>query len=215
MNNAVKRLGVPVFFFVVLLIPALFWDTLILQVSDDLIRRSIVIGRYVIGTCLWLTLAWFVTRFLDVAVWSVLNKHRLGYPIPQLLIVFVRLIIVLVAIGVIISEVFEKSVTGLFAASGVLGVVLGVAVRDMIADFFSGIALILERSFAVGDRVQIEGTELTGDIVEINWRTTVIKTVSGNHMIIPNSRMARLRVTKMSVVVPSTRVSPLPAKRAK
>ena len=193
-TETLKRLGVPVFFLVVFLIPALLWDTLILQVSSDLIRRSIVIGRYVIGTCLWLTLAWFVMRCLDVVVWPVLIEQRLGYAMPRLLKDLVRLVIVMVALGVIIGVVFEQSVTGLFAASGVLGLVLGVALRDMIADFFSGIALNLERSFAVGDRVQIEGTELTGDIVEINWRTTVIKNFSGNHMIIPNSRMARLRV---------------------
>ena len=193
-TETLKRLGVPVFFLVVFLIPALLWDTLILQVSSDLIRRSIVIGHYVIGTCLWLTLAWFVMRCLDVVVWPVLIEQRLGYAMPRLLKDLVRLVIVMVALGVIIGVVFEQSVTGLFAASGVLGLVLGVALRDMIADFFSGIALNLERSFAVGDRVQIEGTELTGDIVEINWRTTVIKNFSGNHMIIPNSRMARLRV---------------------
>jgi len=106
----------------------------------------------------------------------------------------VRLVIVVIAIGVIISVVFEQSVTGFFAASGVVGLVLGVALRDMIADFFSGIALNLDRSLAVGDRVQIEGTDLTGDIVEINWRATVIKNFTGNNLIIPNSRMARMRV---------------------
>jgi small-conductance mechanosensitive channel/CRP-like cAMP-binding protein len=193
-KETLKRLGVPVFFLLLFLIPALLWDTLILQVSSDLIRRSISIGRYVIGTCLWLTLAWFVMRCIDFVVWPVLIEQRLGYAIPRLLKDFVRLVIVAVAIGVIISVVFEQSVTGLFAASGVIGLVLGVALRDMIADFFSGIALNLERSFAVGDRVQIEGTDLTGDIVEINWRATVIKNFTGNNLIIPNSRMARMRV---------------------
>ena len=193
-KEALKRLGIPVFFLLVFLIPALIWDTLILQVSSELIRRSISIGWYVIGTCLWLTMAWFVIRCIDVVVWPVFIEQRLGYAIPRLLKDFVRLVIVAIAVGVIISVVFEKSVTGFFAASGVVGLVLGVALRDMIADFFSGIALNLERSFAVGDRVQIEGSDLTGDIVEINWRTTVIKNFTGNHMIIPNSRMAAMRV---------------------
>ena len=193
-TETLKRLGVPIFFLLVFLIPALFWDSLILQVSSELIRRSIQMGRYVIGTCLWLTLAWFVIRCLDVVVWPVFIEQRLGYAIPRLLKDFVRLVIVAIAIGVIISVVFEKSVTGFLAASGVVGLVLGFALRDMIADFFSGIALNLERSFAVGDRVQIEGSDLTGDIVEINWRTTVIKNFTGNHLIIPNRRMAAMRV---------------------
>jgi small-conductance mechanosensitive channel/CRP-like cAMP-binding protein len=193
-TETLKRLAVPVCFLLVFLIPALLWDSLILQVSSDLIRRSIAIGRYVIGTCLWLTLAWFVMRCIDFVVWPVFIEQRLGYAIPRLLKDLVRLVIVLIAIGVIVSVVFEQSVTGFFAASGVVGLVLGVALRDMIADFFSGIALNLERSFAVGDRVQIEGTDLTGDIVEINWRATVIKNFTGNNLIIPNSRMAAMRV---------------------
>ncbi len=101
---------------------------------------------------------------------------------------------VIVAVGVIVSVVFEKSITGFLAASGVAGLVLGFALQNMIADFFSGIALNLERSFAVGDRVKIEGSELTGDVVEITWRTTIIHDFSGNAIIIPNSRMANMRV---------------------
>src|ERR1044072_1267552 len=114
-KEALKRLGVPIFFLLAFLLPALVWDTLILQVSSDLIRRSIQIGRYVIGTCLWLTLAWFVIRCIDVIVWPVFIEKRLGYTIPQLLKDLVHLVIGMVAIGVIISVVFEKSVTGLLA----------------------------------------------------------------------------------------------------
>jgi hypothetical protein len=106
----------------------------------------------------------------------------------------VRLVVVLTTISVVVSVVFEKSITGFLAASGVVGLVLGFALRNMIADFFSGIALNLERSFTVGDRVRIENSELTGDIVEINWRTTIIKNFTGNNLIIPNSRMASLQV---------------------
>ena len=136
-KETLKRLGAPIFFLLVFLIPALFWDSLILQVSSELIRRSIQMGRYVIGTCLWLTLAWFVIRCLDLVIWPVFIEQRLGYAIPRLLKDLVRLVIVVITIGVIISVVFEKSVTGLLAASGVVGLVLGFALRDMIADFFS------------------------------------------------------------------------------
>ncbi|MDH3603398.1 MAG: cyclic nucleotide-binding domain-containing protein, partial [Candidatus Tectomicrobia bacterium] len=44
------------------------------------------------------------------------------------------------------------------------------------------------------DRVRIEDSELTGDLVEINWRTTIIKDFSGNNLVIPNSRMAQMKV---------------------
>jgi small-conductance mechanosensitive channel/CRP-like cAMP-binding protein len=193
-RETLKRLIVPAFFLVVFLIPAMYWDAAIYQVGSELWRRTIWVGRYVIGICLWLTLAWFIIRFIDCVVWPFFIEQRMGYAIPRLLKDLVRLIVVVVAIGAIVSVVFEKSITGFLAASGVVGLVLGFALRNMIADFFSGIALNLERSFAVGDRVQIEGSDLTGDIVEINWRTTVIKNFTGNYLIIPNSRMAAMQV---------------------
>jgi small-conductance mechanosensitive channel/CRP-like cAMP-binding protein len=193
-KKTLKHLGIPLFFLLLFLIPGMILDPSFFAVSSELLRRTIWIGRYVAGTCLWLTLAWFVIRFIDFVIWPFFVEQRLGYTIPRLLKDLVRLIVVVTAVGVIISVVFEKSITGFLAASGVLGLVLGFALRNMIADFFSGIALNLERSFAVGDRVQIEGNDLTGDIVEINWRTTVIKNFTGNYWIIPNSRMAAMQV---------------------
>jgi small-conductance mechanosensitive channel len=71
--------------------------------------------------------------------------------------------------------VFEASITTFLAASGVAGLVLGFALRSMIADFFSGTALNLERSFSLGDHIKLD-TGVDGEVVEINWRTTVLKT---------------------------------------
>jgi small-conductance mechanosensitive channel/CRP-like cAMP-binding protein len=193
-KEALQRLLVPAFFLVVFLIPAMYWDTELFAVGSELLRRTIWVGRYVIGICLWLTLAWFLIRFMDLIVWPLFIEQRLGYAIPRLLKDLLRLVVVVIAIGTIVSVVFEQSITGFLAASGVVGLVLGFALRNMIADFFSGIALNLERSFSVGDRVQIEGSDLTGDIVEINWRTTVIKNFTGNYLIVPNSRMATMQV---------------------
>lgn len=193
-KETLKRLSVPTFFLLLFLVPALYWDTHTVQMGSKLLERTIWLGRYVIGISLWLTLAWLVIRVLDDILWPLFLERRLGYTIPRLLKDLVRLMVVVVAVGVIISVVFEKSITGFLAASGVVGLVLGLALRNMIADFFSGIALNLERSFSVGDRVKLEHSDLTGDIVEINWRTTVIKNFTGNYLIVPNSRMSTLQV---------------------
>lgn len=193
-QDILKRLIVPVCLLLFFLLPTLYWDAVMLELGSELLRRSLWVGRYVIGICLWLTLAWCIIRMIDLVIWPMFIEQRLGYAIPRLLKDFVRLIVVVTAVGVIVSVVFEKSITGFLAASGVVGLVMGFALRNMIADFFSGIALNLERSFAVGDRVKIEGSDLTGDIVEINWRTTIIKNFTGNYLIIPNSRMASMQV---------------------
>lgn len=193
-KDFLKRLGVPLLFLILFMIPAMFWDAFIYQVSSEFLKRAVWVGRYVIGICLWLSFAWLIIRLLDDFIWPLLLERRLGHAIPRLLKDLVRFIVVIVAVGVIVSVVFEKSITGFLAASGVVGLVLGFALQNMIADFFSGIALNLERSFAVGDRIKIEGSDLTGDVVEITWRTTIINDFSGNWIIVPNSRMASMKV---------------------
>jgi small-conductance mechanosensitive channel len=67
----------------------------------------------------------------------------------------------------------------------------------MIADFFSGIELNLERSFTIGDHLKLETGE-GGEVVEINWRTTVLKNFSGNYCIVPNSRISVMRLEHFS-----------------
>ena len=196
-KEALKRLLVPLFFLVVFLLPALFLHNAMLQVRSDLLQRAIGIGRYVIGICLWLTLAWFIIRVIDEIGWPLLFERRFARTVPRLLKDFVRLTVLMAATGAIITDVFEESLSGFLAASGVVGLVLGLALRSMIADFFSGIALNLERSFMIGDYIQLEKGE-RGEVIEINWRTTVLKNLSGNYLIVPNSKISTMQIENYS-----------------
>jgi small-conductance mechanosensitive channel len=134
---------------------------------------------------------------IEVMLWPLLIERRLGRTTPRLLQDFVRLLVIVVALGTIISEVFEASISGFLAASGVVGLVLGFALRSMIADFFSGIALNLERSFSIGDHIKLE-TGVDGEVVEINWRTTVLRNLPGNHIIVPNGKISEMRIENFS-----------------
>ncbi len=107
-KETLKRLVVPVFF-LLFLIPALYRDAVIFEFGFEPLRRSIWVGRNVVGICLWLTLAWCVIRIADVLLWPMFIERRSGYPVPRLLKDLVRLVIVLTTIAVIVSVVFEKS----------------------------------------------------------------------------------------------------------
>ena len=194
-NITLKRLGVPALVLLVFLLPTLYWDVLLFRLGSEIVKRALRVGHYVFGVCLWLTLAWFTIRILNELVWPLLFEQRLGYTIPRLFKDFVHLIVLAIAVGTIVSVVFEKSLTGFLAASGVLGFILGFALRSLIADFFSGISLNLERSFTLGDRIRLESGE-QGEVIEINWRTTIIQTIMGNQIIVPNSRISFMRLDK-------------------
>jgi hypothetical protein len=82
---ALRRLIAPTFFLLLFLLPALYVDEAILQFSSNLLQRAIRMGRYVIGICLWLSLAWLIIHVIEALVWPLVIDRRLGRTTPRLL----------------------------------------------------------------------------------------------------------------------------------
>jgi small-conductance mechanosensitive channel len=112
-------------------------------------------------------------------------RHLLG--------VLVQVILVALAIKV----VFDQSLDTVVAASGVITVVLGFALRSLVADLFSGIALSVDRDIGVDDIVEfsLKNRHVIGQIIEFNWRTFKIRDLNNQVMMIPNSEFSSLMVT--------------------
>src|SRR5690606_21524942 len=88
-------------------------------------------------------LAWLAMRVMDVFVWRPIHE-RTGNPPPRLLVDLARVMIIVTLAVTFITVVYNKPLTGLLVSSGVIGIVLGLALQRMIADFFSGIAISVE-----------------------------------------------------------------------
>jgi small-conductance mechanosensitive channel/CRP-like cAMP-binding protein len=97
----------------------------------------------------------------------------------------------------IIAYVFDIPVTGLLAASGVVAIVLGLALQNTLGDVFSGVVLNLAKPYHPGDWVILDNG-LEGRIVETNWRATQILTASNDIAIVPNSIIAKSRLINAS-----------------
>ncbi len=76
--------------------------------------------------------------------------------------------------------------------AGSLGIGIGFGFQDLIRNFISGLALLIEHKLKVGDFIELEG--LTGYIVEISLRSTVIRTITQRHIVIPNSELSGKKV---------------------
>lgn len=107
-------------------------------------------------------------------------------------------LIYLGAVFGILKFAFHQPIEGLLATSGVVAVVLGLALQSTLADLFSGIALNVEDPFRGGDWITVDGAA-EGQIVEINWRATRMRDRNGDTLVIPNSQIAKSRVTNHSL----------------
>jgi small-conductance mechanosensitive channel/CRP-like cAMP-binding protein len=105
--------------------------------------------------------------------------------------------IYIAAILAIVDFVFEVPIGGLLATSGIIAIVLGLALQSTLADVFSGIAVGLERPYKAGDLIWVEGG-IEGHVIQVTWRSTQIGTGRNDIAIIPNSVIAKSRLVNRS-----------------
>lgn len=106
-------------------------------------------------------------------------------------------LIYLGAILAVISNVFSFPVGTLIATSGVVAIILGLALQSTLSDVFSGIALNISRPYKIGDWITL-GNTMEGKVLETNWRATYLMNASNDLIILPNSILARSALTNAS-----------------
>jgi len=107
--------------------------------------------------------------------------------LPTIFIDVARFVIIALGLALILAYVWGANVGGLFTALGVSSIVLGLTLQNSVGQIISGLLLLFEQPFQIGDWVQT--TSASGRVVEVNWRATHINTGSGLE-IIPNSVLA-------------------------
>ena len=101
------------------------------------------------------------------------------------------------AVLVVLISVLALPIGGLIATSGVLAIVLGLALQNTLADVFAGIAFGIEAPFNVGDRISV-GDKIEGTVVQMNWRSIRILTDGDDVAIVPNSVVAKSDIVNRS-----------------
>lgn len=94
---------------------------------------------------------------------------------------------VLITGGLVIAQSLGISVSGLLAFGGIGGIAVGFAAKDLLANFFGGLMVYLDRPFSVGDWVRSPDREIEGTVEHIGWRLTVIRTFDKRPLYVPNS----------------------------
>lgn len=105
---------------------------------------------------------------------------------------------VMITAGLVILQTLGISIAGALAFGGVGDIAIGFVAQDLLANFFGGVIIYLDRPFKVSDWVRSPDREIEGTVEDIGWRVTVIRTFDKRPLYIPNSVF-----TKISVENPS------------
>jgi small-conductance mechanosensitive channel/CRP-like cAMP-binding protein len=140
---------------------------------------------------------WLFGARLLVAVMSLtLNRNR-RWREARLFPDLTAAAIYATAVLVVLISVLALPIGGLLATSGVLAIVLGLALQNTLADVFAGIAFGIEAPFNVGDRISLTD-KIEGTVVQMNWRSIRILTDGDDVAIVPNSVVAKADIVNRS-----------------
>lgn len=143
----------------------------------------------------WVIGARLVAMATERLIWIPL-ENKTERKVPGSIRAFVSVLIFLFSGFGIIAFVLHQELTSLLATSGLLAMVIGLAIQANIANVFSGIILNLERPFNVGDIIKIDD-ELEGKIVDISWRTTRAVDYDGKLHCIPNAKATENNIVRI------------------
>lgn len=115
--------------------------------------------------------------------------------IPSIFLDVARFLVIAIGLAIIFSYIWGANVGGLFTALGITSIVLGLTLQNSVGQIISGLLLLFEQPFQIGDWVDTPSAR--GRVVEVNWRATHIDTGSGLQ-IIPNSVLAGASFANLS-----------------
>ncbi len=133
----------------------------------------------------------FVLALLNRYLWDIYFEKKRQTPIPEFLRQVVALCIYLAALLLVLSIIYhaEGQLKTLLATSGVAVIVLGFAMQDLFGGIIAGIALQISRPYKVGDWLSVQ--DKYAEVMEINWRSTRLRTNDAIYLDIPNYAVAR------------------------
>lgn len=151
----------------------------------------------VIETLIWVLVINAGLALMNRLFFKGANKNSWRGKVPQLFLDIFRVFLVLVGGAIALSTVWGVDMKGMATALGLGSFVLGLALQDTLGNLFSGIALVYERPFSVGDYIKVEDN--IGEVIEMNWRAVRIRTREGELIVIPHLMIGQVVIINYSL----------------
>ena len=173
-----------------------------LQIVDDQYPHIKIIETLnsIRSLSLIVVLFWFLQRFVTFTSRFALEaktKHRMDITTVHALTKVGRLVNWIIVVLAVMEE-FGVPLSGVVAFGGGSAIVVGIAAKDLLANFFGGWVIIMDKPFKVGDWISSPDQEIEGTVEYIGWRSTRILTLDRRPLYVPNSVFTNITITNSS-----------------
>ena len=131
------------------------------------------------------------------------KKSEAGHPVTGLSRAIIKAVVFILG-ALIIANSMGISITPMLTALGVGGLAVALALQDTLSNIFAGVHILVENPVRVGDYIKLDTGE-EGFVSDIGWRTTRIRQLANNIVIVPNSKLAQSNIT--NYFLPEKRMS--------
>ena len=157
------------------------------QVDTPFIEELLALRDVGLVACV----AGFLVRFAGRVGTNVEAKRlergeEIDHTTVDALVKLTRLVVIVVAL-LVAAQTLGFQIGGLLALGGVGGLAVGLAAKDILANFFGGLTIYLDRPFSVGDWIRSPDKSLEGTVEYISWRHTRIRAFNKNPIYVPNA----------------------------
>lgn len=149
----------------------------------------------IVSTALGFVVLILLLSGLNATLFDSAPKGSWRQRLPRIFLDVARFGMIALGLALILSVVWGANVGGLFTALGITSIVLGLALQNSVGQIVSGLLLLFEQPFQIGD--WLDTPSARGRVVEVNWRATHIETANGLQ-VMPNSVLAGASFTNMS-----------------
>ncbi|OUS25612.1 mechanosensitive ion channel protein MscS [Gammaproteobacteria bacterium 45_16_T64] len=146
-------------------------------------------------------IAWAVIRFISEAEKNLKTPGYASEPLDETTVSAIAKLLrlsVIITGGLVILQTMGYSVSGVLAFGGVGGIAVGFAAKDLLANFFGGMMIYMDRPFSVGDWVRSPDRKIEGTVEHIGWRLTRIRTFDKRPLYVPNSMFTSIALENPS-----------------
>ena len=146
-------------------------------------------------------LVWAILRLIKEAEGILVSPLKMKQPMDYTTVNAVSKLsraVVLITAVLIAMQSMGYSISGVLAFGGVGGIAVGFAAKDLLANFFGGFIIHLDRPFKVGDWVRSPDRNIEGTVEHIGWRLTTIRTFDKRPLYVPNAAFTTIAVENPS-----------------
>ena len=153
---------------------------------EELVAEFVLFLPDLITALVVFVLTLIVAGWVRRLVFNALQRREVERKVAQLLAKITRWTVIIFGIITALQQV-DFNVTAFITGLGVMGLALGFALQAVTQNFVSGLLLLLQRPFEIGDLIEVE--DFIGWVEEIDLRATRLKTLDGQDVLIPNSEV--------------------------